>query len=65
MSASSYAGGIPSLFYGFDMARMLKGLLAELMFRNMGVEIPTYVRNDNSDSLYKVDPSNTATNENA
>ena len=26
---------------------MLKGILAELLFGNIGVEIPTYVRNDN------------------
>ena len=45
---SSYAGEIQAVFYGFDMARMLKGLLAELLIGNIGVEIPTYVRNDNS-----------------
>ena len=51
------------MFYGFDMAMMLKGLLAELMFANVGVEIPTYVRNDNSDAVYQVDSINTAGNE--
>ena len=50
------------MFYGFDMARMSKGMLAELTFGNTGVEIPTYVRNDNSDALYPVDSVNTATN---
>ena len=29
------------------MAVMLKGLLSELLFGNIGVAIPTYVRNDN------------------
>ena len=47
----------------FDMARMLKGLLDELTFGNMVVEIPTYVRNDNSDASYHVDAVNTVTNE--
>ena len=45
------------------MARMLRGLLGELTFGDMGVEIPTYVRNGNSDSLYQVDSVNTATSE--
>ena len=60
---SSYAGEIQASFYGFDMDRMLKCLLAELMFANMSVEIPTYVRNDNSDGAYQVDSVNTATGE--
>ena len=51
---SSYVG-IQALFYGFDMARMLKGRLSELTFGNMGLAIPTYARNDNSDALYQVD----------
>ena len=42
---------------------MLNGLLAELTFGNIGVEIPTYVRNDNSDALHHADSVNTATNE--
>ena len=42
---------------------MLKGLLSELMFANIGVSIPTYVRNDNSVAVYQVDSVNTATNE--
>ena len=45
------------------MARMSKSLLAGLMFWNIGMEIPTYVRGDNSDALYQVDSVNTATNE--
>ena len=64
VSASSYAGKTQALFYGFDVARMSKGLLSELMFGTMGVAIPTYVRNDNSDTVYQVEPSNTVTNEN-
>ena len=63
-SASSYAWEIQASFYGRDMARMLEGLSEELMFGNIGAEIPTYVRNDNSDSVYQVDSVNTATNEN-
>ena len=45
------------------MARMLNGLLSELSLGDVGVEIPTYVRNDNSDAVYQVDSVNTATNE--
>ena len=59
-----YSDGSQALFYGCDMARMLKGLLEELIFGNMGSEIPTYVRNDNPDVSYQVDSSNTVTNEN-
>ena len=58
---SSYSGEIQSLFYGFDMARMMHGLLAELIFGNMGTGIPTYARNDNA--VYQVDSVNTATKE--
>ena len=60
---SSYEGGIQALLYGCDVARMLEGLLAELMFGGVGVEIPTYVRSGNSDASYQVDSANTATNE--
>ena len=56
--------GAQALFYGFDMARMSKGLLSGLAFGNMGVEIPTYVRNDNSDALYQAGSVNTVANEN-
>ena len=38
-------------------------LLAELMFRDIGAGIPTYVRNDNSDAVYQVDSANTVTHE--
>ena len=58
---SSYAGEAPSLFYGADMARMLKGLLAELIFGNVGSEMPTYARCDNSGASYQVDSANTVT----
>ena len=60
---SSFAVEIQSMFYGFDMDRMLKGLLAALLFANIGVAIPTYVRNDNSTVAYQVDSVNTVTNE--
>ena len=46
-----------------DMARMLHGLLAELIFGNMGAEIPTYVRSDKSDAVYHVVSVNTAAGE--
>ena len=65
VSTSSYSGETQSLFYGFDMTRALEGLLYELIFGNMGVGIPAYVRNDNSDAAYQVDSVNTATSENA
>ena len=42
---------------------MLKGLLPELMFADIVVEIPTYVRNDYPDALYQVDSVDTMTNE--
>ena len=45
------------------MDRMLKGLFGELMFANIGVGIPAYVRNDNSEAAYQVDAVNTAPNE--
>ena len=67
VSAASYAGDIHASFYGFDMGGWVggavKGILAELLFGNMGVGIPSYVRNDNSDAAYQVDPANTVTNE--
>ena len=46
-TTSKESGVIQAVFYGFDMARMLKGLLGELLFGNIGVVISTYVRNDN------------------
>ena len=62
-STSSYERGVQASVYGFDMAMTLKGLLDGLMFGNMGVGIPTYVRSDNSDAAYQVDSVNTVTNE--
>ena len=62
VATSSFAGEIQAVFYGFDMARMLKGLLAELLFGSVGAEIPTYVRNDNSTAVYQVDSADTVTN---
>ena len=56
-------GGIEALFYGCDMAGMLKWLLPVLLFGNIGAAIPTYVRNDNSDAAYRVDSVNSATGE--
>ena len=50
------------MFYGFDMARTFKGLLTELMFGDIWVGIPAYVRSDNSDALYQVDSVNAVTN---
>ena len=44
VATSSFSGEIQAAFYGFDMAMMLKGLLAELLFGNIGKEIPTYAR---------------------
>ena len=56
-------GGPQSLFYGCDVVRTSHGLLEEPTFGNMGAEIPTYVRSDNSDASYRVDSVNTATTE--
>ena len=44
------------------MDRMLNGVLSELLFGNVGVEIPTYLRSDNSTVLYQVDSVNIITN---
>ena len=51
------------MLYGFDMARMLRDLLAELTFVDIGEEIPTYVRNGNSDAVYQVDSVSAVTKE--
>ena len=45
------------------MARMLRDLLAELTFVDIGEEIPTYVRNGNSDAVYQVDSVSAVTKE--
>ena len=42
---------------------MLNVMLSELMSWNMDVEIPTYVRCDNSDAVYQVGSANTAASE--
>ena len=60
---SGYAGEIQALFYGRDVARASECHVAEFIFGNMGIEIPTYVRNDNSDASYHADCVNTETNE--
>ena len=50
------------LFFGFGMARMLKGLMDGILLGNIGVKIPTYVRNDNFAVLYQVDSASTVAN---
>ena len=58
VSTSSFAGNIQDAFYGFDIARMLEGHMAELLFGNIGWGfrlLLTFVRNDNSTVLYPVD----------
>ena len=55
-------GEVQALFYGFDMARMLKGMLSELTLGDIRVEIPTYFRSDNGNPPYQVDSVNTVTN---
>ena len=52
-------GGKSTVFLR-DMARVLKGTLPELTLGKLGLEIPTYVRGDNSDALYQVASANTA-----
>ena len=64
VATTSFAGGIQAVLYVFDMARMLKGLLSELLLGNIGEGVPTFSRNDNSAVVYQVVPVNTATNEN-
>ena len=63
VSTSSFDGQIQAVFYVLDMARMSKCLLVGLLFGNMGVSIPTYVRNDSSAAVYLVDSANTVTSE--
>ena len=63
VATSSYAGEIQALFYGFDAARFLKEMLAELLFGNVGCSINTDVRNDNPDAAYHMDSMNTVTHE--
>ena len=60
-TTSRFARGISS-FFGIDMARAMKGLFSELIFGNMAVSIPTYVRNDNSAAAYQVGTLNAVTN---
>ena len=45
------------------MAMMLKGLLDELLFGNIGVGISTYVRNDNLKILRQVESSKSVATE--
>ena len=58
---SSFAVAIQAV-YGFEMSRMSKGLLSELLFGDIGVKIPTYVENDNSTAAYQVDSANAVAN---
>ena len=62
VSASCYTGEIQALRYGFGLARILNLLISQLILGNIGGGIPTYVRNDRSDSAYQVDSANTVTN---
>ena len=55
VTTSKESGVIKTVFYGFDMDRMLKGILEELLFGNIGVEISTYVRSDNFKILQQVE----------
>ena len=50
------------MFYGFDKASVMKGILAELVFANTWGGIPTYVRSDKSTVVYRVESPNTAAN---
>ena len=59
---SSFAGEIQAAFYGFDMARMLKCIMAELLLGNIGARIPTFARRDNSTVVYQADSVNTVAN---
>ena len=54
-----YTGCLLWFRHGHDV----KGLLAELLFGNIGVEIPTYVRNDNYKILQQVEPMKTVSGE--
>ena len=44
------------------MVRALNGLLSELFFGNLRLEIPTYVHNDNSSVVYQVNAENIVAN---
>ena len=62
VTTSKEAGVIQAVFYGVDMARVLEGLLGELLFGNIGVAIPTYVRNDNYKILQQAESAKTLSN---
>ena len=62
VATSSVAGEIHAAFYGFDMDGALKGLLTELLFGNIGVAIPTYVRSNNSTVVHQIDSAGAVTN---
>ena len=64
VSTSSFVGEIQAMFYGFDMAGLLKGILSELPIAGIDVEIPTYVGRDYLDDAYQVESANIATSEN-
>ena len=49
--------------YGFEMAGLLKGLVPDLLFGDIGAEIPTYVRNDNCAIMYQVESTKSVSNE--
>ena len=51
-----------AVLYGFDMARMSKGLMGAVLFGNIGAGIPTFARNDNSKAVYQAVSVNTVTN---
>ena len=46
----------------FRHGQDVEGPVSGTNVRDMGVEIPAYVRNDNSDASHQVDSVNTATN---
>ena len=63
VAKSKKAGSTQAVYYGFDMARTLKGLLWELLFVDIGVAIPTYVRSDSCKITYQVGLLKTAPKE--
>ena len=63
VTTSKEAGVIQAVFYGFYMAGMLKVLLSELRFGNIGARIPTYVRSDNYKITQQVESTKTVSNE--
>ena len=62
-ATSSYSDEIQAAFYGFDTARFLKNLVAELLFGNEGLDIETIAIDYNSSVVERVRSINSVKSE--